>query len=190
MNVALGVPRIAGPAATADTRPLLAGFLAVQFFLGYEWLMSGLSKIMADNFPGTLAGTLSDSMQDQTGWYKDFVDGVVIPNAQTFGYLVMIGEVAVGVTLIATALVWLVRWSRMSLNQRSLLLGIIALTTIVGAFMSLNFHLAMGATAPWMISPDPNDQGVDLDSLMVMVQLAFAAVALVYLVRLRRHVDA
>ena len=153
--------------------------------------MSGLSKILADNFPGTLAGTLSDSTQDQTGWYKDFIDGFVIPNAQTFGYLVMIGELAMGgATLIATALVWLVRWSRMSLNQRSLLLEIVAFTAIIGAFMSLNFHLAMGATAPWMISPDPNDQGVDLDSLMVMAQLAFAAVALVYLVRLRRHVDA
>lgn len=51
--------------------------------------------------------------------------------------------------------------------------------------LSLNFHLAMGAAAPWVISADPNDQGVDLDSLMTMLQAALAVVSLAYLVRLR-----
>jgi len=187
MHLALGFPRVVIPAAPADTRPLVAGCLSVQFFLGYEWLMSGLAKVTADNFPGGLAATLSDTTKDQSGWYESFIDGVVIPNGPSFGYLVMIGELSVGVALIAAALVWLVRWKRLGSTQRTVLLGIVALTGIVGAFMSVNYHLAMGATAPWIISADPSDQGVDLDSLMSMLQLVLAAVCLVYLVSLRHR---
>jgi len=187
MQVAQGFSRTSGPMVTSDTRPLLAGFLAVQFFLGYEWLMSGLSKLAADNFPGSLAGTLADATKDQSGWYKSFVDGVVLTNGPLFGSLVMIGELAVGVTLIVAALTWLVLWSDLSLTSRSVLLTIIVLAGIVGAFMSLNFHLAMGADAPWVISADPNDQGVDLDSLMTLLQVVLAVVSLTYLVRIRRY---
>jgi thiosulfate dehydrogenase [quinone] large subunit len=175
------------PAVPAETRPLLAGFIAVQLIVGYEWLMSGLAKVMADNFPGGLAAALSDTTKDQSGWYKSFIDGVVIPNGPLFGYLVMIGEVIVGVALIAAPLAWLRRGTRLGSRERTVLVGIVALTSIVGAFMSLNYHLAMGATAPWIISADPYDQGVDLDSLMAMLQLVIAAVCLVYLVRLRHR---
>ncbi len=52
--------------------------------------------------------------------------------------------------------------------------------------MSLNFHLAMGANPPWLISPDPNDQGVDLDSLMVVMQLVLVGASVRYLVSIRR----
>ena len=54
------------------------------------------------------------------------------------------------------------------------------------SFMSLNFHLAMGANPPWLISPDPNDQGVDLDSLMVVMQLVLVGASVRYLVSIRR----
>ena len=84
------------------------------------------------------------------------------------------------------AIVWLTWWSQLSARERTMLLGAVALAAVVGSFMSLNFHLAMGATAPWVISPDPNDQGVDLDSLMAIMQLVLAAASLRYLVSLRQ----
>ncbi len=161
--------RLRVPHATEDARPLVAGFLALQFFLGYEWLMSGLSKAAAGDFAGGLAGTLQDMTRDQGGWYKAFIDSVVVPNGQLFGALVMGGELVLGVVLVGAAVIWLTRWQRMSLSARTALLLGIAVGAAVGSFMSLNFHLAMGATPPWLISPDPNDQGVDLDSLMVVM---------------------
>jgi uncharacterized membrane protein YphA (DoxX/SURF4 family) len=182
---ALSMPRSMRTTVATEVRPLLAGFLAIQFLIGYEWLMSGLSKINAGSFPQSLAGTLSDATNGQTGWYKSFIDGVVIPNGELFGYLVMVGELAVGVALVAAALIGLVRWGHLTSIQHVVLLGVIALSCVVGAFMSANFHLVMGANAPWTISPDPNDQGVDLDSLMVMLQLV-VVVASVYLLRQRR----
>jgi uncharacterized membrane protein YphA (DoxX/SURF4 family) len=53
------------PAVSIHPEPLIAGFLGVQFFLGYEWLMSGLSKLLAGDFASGLAATLSDMTKDQ-----------------------------------------------------------------------------------------------------------------------------
>jgi uncharacterized membrane protein YphA (DoxX/SURF4 family) len=182
------IRRSGAPAVSIHPEPLIAGFLGVQFFLGYEWLMSGLSKVVAGDFASGLAATLSDMTRDQSGWYKSFVDGVVIPNGRLFGNLVMVGEIGLGIVMVVAAIVWLTRWSQLSVGGRTILLGAVAIAAVVGSFMSLNFHLAMGATAPWVISPDPNDQGVDLDSLMAAMQLVLAAASLRYLVSLR-HAD-
>jgi hypothetical protein len=179
------------PALTAaeGVRLLVWGFFGVQFFLGYEWLMSGLSKALAGDFASSLAGTLSDMTKDQTGWYKSFIDGVVIPNGPVFGYLVMLGELSVGTVLIVTSVIWFLRWSDMGSRNRAFLLTLVAFVGLVGASMSLNFHLAMGANPPWMISPNPNDQGVDLDSLLAILQLVLATACLGYLIVLRRRAD-
>lgn len=171
---------------SADMRLLAKGFFGLQFLVGYEWLMSGLSKALAGNFASGLAGTLADMTKDQTGWYKSFVDGLAIPNGTLFGYLVMAGEVSVGLVLIATALAAIGAWTRLDLRLRTGLLGLVAGAALIGTFMSLNFHLAMGATAPWAISPDPNDQGVDLDSLMMIMQVVLASASIGAIVWLRR----
>ena len=64
--------------------------------------------------------------------------------------------------------------------------GILVAAALIGTFMSLNFHMAMGATAPWAISPDPNDQGVDLDSLMMIMQFVLVSVSVGAIWWLRR----
>jgi hypothetical protein len=130
---------------------------------------------------------LADMTRDQTGWYKSFVDGVVIPNGQVFGTLVILGELGVGLTLVASACSWLARWPRMSRRNRTMLVAAVAVAAALGCVMSLNFHLAMGAPAPWTLSPDPYDQGVDLDSLMVVMQLVLIATSVRYLAILRRE---
>ncbi len=166
-------------------RPVLLGLLAVQVFLGYEWLMSGLAKLLDRGFAGGLADTLTDQSKDLSGPYKSFLDRIVIPNGQLFGYLVMTGELALGIVLIATALVWATRWSRIGFGSRQLLLVLIVVAGVIGIFMNVNFHLANGSTHPWLIAADPNDEGVDLDSLMPIIQLIISSVALVFLRRVR-----
>ena len=168
-----------------SARPLLVGLLAIQIFIGYEWLVSGVSKVFAGDFVSGLSGTLSDQSKDLTGWYKSFLDQVVIPNGQAFGYLVMLGELALGVILIGASLIWLISWPRLGFRARSTILVVIALAGVVAIFLNINFHLASGANHPWIIAADPNGEGVDLDSVMPVVQLAISAVAFTILRRIR-----
>lgn len=168
-----------------SARPVLLGLLAIQIFLGYEWLMSGLSKVLAGDFASGLAGTLSDQTKDMSGPYKSFVDGVVIPNGQLFGYLVMAGELALGLLLIGAALLWITRWSQMNYKGRQAVLGLIVLAGFVAIFMNINFHIAGGASHPWLIAADPNGEGVDLDSLMPIIQIIISGTAFAFLRRLR-----
>ena len=174
------------PSFEGDARPLLVGLLAVQIFLGYEWLMSGISKVIAGDFASGLASTLSDQSKDLTGWYKSFLDTLVIPNGQLFGYLVMAGELALGIVLIVASLVWLTRWSRLASRGRGIVLSLVVLAGLVAIFMNVNFHLMSGANHPWIIAADPNGEGIDLDSVMPIIQLILSAVSLRYLLALRR----
>jgi uncharacterized membrane protein YphA (DoxX/SURF4 family) len=41
-----------------NSRLPLVGFLVVVLLVGYEWFMSGLTKIVRGGFPGGLAGEL------------------------------------------------------------------------------------------------------------------------------------
>jgi uncharacterized membrane protein YphA (DoxX/SURF4 family) len=168
-----------------SARPLLAGLLAIQAFLGYEWFMSGLAKALSGDFISGIGDQLTDTSKDLSGFYKSFLDGTVIPNAQLFGYLVMIGELAIGILLIALAAVWWFRWSRLSITGQSVVLGLIVLAGVFAIFMNVNFHLANGGTHPWFIAADPFDEGVDLDSVMPLIQLAISGVAFVILRQVR-----
>ncbi len=63
----------------------LVGLLLVQFVVGYEWVLSGLTKIYRGGFPGGLADELREKSTGAPGWYRSFLDGSIIPNASTFG---------------------------------------------------------------------------------------------------------
>jgi hypothetical protein len=103
--------------------------------------------------------------------------------------MTMLGELSVGIVLILTSLLYLFRSARLGSRQRALLIALVAFASLAGAAMSLNYHLTMGANPPWVISPDPYDQGVDLDSIFVILQLIVAAVCAKYLWSLRRGTE-
>ena len=111
------------------------------------------------------------------GWYKSFLDGSIIPHASTFGYLIEIGELLVGLALIVAALVWLARWERLPDRGRLAVLATTIVASLGGIFMAVNFHLANGAPHPWLIPKSGFDEGVDLDSLLPAVQLVLLAVS-------------
>lgn len=164
------------PHLTASRIPLI-GLLLVQLLVGYEWLMSGLTKIVRGGFPSGLASELSDKSQGAAGWYKSFLDGSVIPHASTFGYLIEIGELLIGLALIVAALVWLFRWERLPEAGRLAILATTAIASFVAIFMAVNFHLANGAPHPWFIAKDGFDEGIDLDSLLPGIQLVLLGVS-------------
>ena len=164
----------------------LIGLLFVQVAIGYEWLISGLTKVIDGGFPQGLAGELRDSSTAAPTFYKSFLDDVVIPHGQVFGYLVEIGELVGGIALIAAALVWLTRWDHLPLGWQQTVLAVTAIASVVGIFMNINFHLANGGTHPWLIPPSGFDEGVDLDSLMPAIQVVLVAVSITGLRILRR----
>ena len=161
----------------AQTRIPLVGLLVVQLAIGYEWAMSGLTKIVRGGFPSGLAAELRDKSQGAASWYRSFLDSAVIPHASAWGYAIEIGELMIGLALIGAALIWLFRWERLRARaRRGVLLGVV-LASLGGVLMAVNFHLANGAPHPWLIPKSGFDEGVDLDSLLPFIQLVFAAVA-------------
>ncbi len=162
------------------------GFFVLQIALGYEWLLSGLSKVATGDFPSKLGPTLRGMAQNQTGPFKSFLDSAVIPNASLVGWLTMLGELAVGVGLIVLPIVAIASWARLSFRTRAVLLALIGLAGLGAALMSVNYHMLTGAAAPWTISSDPFAPGVDVDSILAILELASAAVCAWYLARLVR----
>src|SRR6266567_3907261 len=69
---------------TGASRIPLVGLLLVQLFVGYEWFMSGLTKIVRGGFAGGLAKELGDKSSGAAHWYKSFLDGAIIPHATVF----------------------------------------------------------------------------------------------------------
>lgn len=110
----------------------------------------------------------------------------MIPNASGWGYAIEIGELLVGLTLIAGALVWMLRWEHLRPRKRQLLLLAIAAAAVAATLMNVSFHLANASAHPWLIPADGFDEGVDLDSLMPLIQLILAGVSLTTLRSLRR----
>lgn len=164
----------------------LIGLLLIQILIGYEWFMSGVVKIVRGGFPGGLADELTEKSEGIGGWYRSFLDDAVIPNAQAFGYLIELGELLIGVALIAAALTWLLAWERLPVNGRKAVLLVTLLAAVGGVFMNVNFHLANGSAHPWLIPSDGFDEGVDLDSLLPAIQLVLAGTSARLLVALRR----
>jgi thiosulfate dehydrogenase [quinone] large subunit len=103
------------------------GMTAARVTLAALWLNSFWGKFTNSTYVGGFAATNTRfAGQTSFGWYKDFLTGTVVPNADFFAYLTMYGELLIGVAL---------------------LLGLL---THVGAFaavlMNLNFWLAAGQT--------------------------------------------
>ena len=159
--------------------------LMVQVVVGYEWLMSGLAKTLRSGFVSGFANDLRDRAPS-AHWYKSFLDGTVIPNSHFFAYLIIIGEFAVGVTFIVAAGLWLWRWERLPTRGRIAVLAATALAAVAAIFMNVNFHLANGSSHPWVLPKNGFDEGVDLDSLMPLLQFILLVVSTDLLVKLRR----
>jgi thiosulfate dehydrogenase [quinone] large subunit len=158
--------------AGSSKNPGLVALLLVQVVLGYEWLVSGLTKLVRGGFPQGLADELRDMSQGAPGWYRHFLDSVVVPHAQLFGYAIEVAEVVVGGILIGTAVAVLI--GRVAVSSR--LLGWSAIAASVAAVvMVADFELANGGGFGLSLPKDPFDEGVNLDTLLTGLQLAIGA---------------
>ena len=202
MSVDLTETTAAKPSLSTRTRPLppkgwdqlralesaIVGLLAIQLVIGWEWFNSGLTKLWRGGFATGLSSELRDKSRGVSGGPRWFLDSVVIPHGWAFGWFVLVVELAVGVSLLATAGVFLIRRHDLRFSTRQVLLVLIALASIGGILMNISFHLANGAPHPWLLPKSGFDEGVDLDSVMPLVQLAFATVAVrLFLIGRKAH---
>jgi hypothetical protein len=100
----------------------------------------------------------------------------VIPHGWAFGWFVLTAELVLGLTLIGVTAVFLAKRHELRASTRQILLGLTALASIGGILLNISFHLANGATQPWLLPKSGFDEGVGLDSLMSLIQLAFLIV--------------
>ena len=169
-------------------RPTLSmiGLLVTEIVIGYEWLISGLVKIVRGDFPAGLGEELVTKAAGMAPWYASFIKGVVIPHGSAFGYAIEIAELLAGIALIGGPLLWLFVWERLPDGARSLVLVSTIVAAIGGTFLAVNLHMANAGSHPWLLPLDANDEGIDLDSVLPAMQLLIATIHLILLGRLRR----
>jgi hypothetical protein len=183
-------------ATTAQTLPealgttswksrMLTGLLVVQIIIGFEFLWTVLVKIVRGGFVSGLGADLKDRVQAAPGWYQSLARDVIIPNATVFAYLVVIGELFVGVTMIVAAAVWLARWDRLSLGGRRTLVTLILLAALAALGMNLNYHIGNGASNPWQLPTEVFDEGADINTILALIDATILVVMAVILWSLR-----
>ncbi|GFZ33822.1 hypothetical protein CSC2_43480 [Clostridium zeae] len=106
----------------------------LRIWLGIQWIVPAIEKLKDPTWVGSksgvaITGFLKGAVAKATGehpavqgWYAAFVQNVALPNAKIFSYLVPVGELLVGISLILGA---------------ATVIGLFA-----GAFMNLNYLLA------------------------------------------------
>ncbi|MBI4065881.1 DoxX family protein [Candidatus Kaiserbacteria bacterium] len=114
-----------------DSAPL---WFIIRLYVGYEWLVAGIDKVMSPVWFGSGAGAAMNGFvngalaktvgahPDVQMWYAGFLKGAVLPNLVSWSNAIAVGEVLVGVGLIVGA--------------------VVGVAAFFGAFMNLNFMLA------------------------------------------------
>lgn len=138
----------------------------ILFVLGYEWLVSGLDKILNGNFVAGLQQQFSDALSNmQYGFYGYLVKNFFIPNSDVVGYTVEIGELALGAAFLTLA-VYAVR------GKMSPILYRVAMATgIIAALASLNLFFYQGGSF-FVSTSDPYDEGIPIDFILVLANVA------------------
>ena len=117
-------------AASLKTRQWL--FVFARVYLGVSFFFSDHGNAQ----PNELAGFLKFAIKNGYSWYQSLLNSVVVPHAATFGTLVVIAEIYVGIALV------------IGFTTR--------LASYVALFLLLNYMCAKGA-APWGPGIDQSD---------------------------------
>ena len=134
---------------------ILQGILAraalalLRVYLGLVFLMAAIPRLLGDS-TAELTGFLEGKAMERSPlFYREFLQDVVLPNAQLFGALATWGGLVVGILL---------------------MLGLLTrLSAAVALLLTLNFMLAKGA---WPWTPSSNDAAFAAMSLALLIGAA------------------
>jgi thiosulfate dehydrogenase (quinone) large subunit len=125
----------------------------IRLYIGFIWVNSFLGKIVnpawiGENKGAALSGFVSRALTKAEGprpdvqsWYAYFLENVVLPNAEIFSYLVVFGELLVGLALILGALVGIAAFFGAFMNMSFLLAGAVSINPIM-LILSIGLMLA------------------------------------------------
>ncbi|CAA9487806.1 MAG: hypothetical protein AVDCRST_MAG05-1699 [uncultured Rubrobacteraceae bacterium] len=124
------------------------GMVWVRVLVGALWLNGGIEKLLNPDFPRQFADTLEVGgfVSQAPPFFRDFMQGTVVPNAELFAQLVRAGELTVGVALILGFLTNLAAVGSVALSIPILLSGGgVRLGTGLGApeFITINVLVAL-----------------------------------------------
>ena len=136
--------------------------------IAYEWLISGLNKVLYGHFVQQMQHELIlASKEMQYSFYSAMFKQFVIPNAPLFALLVEVGEILIGVSYVIIALAIFSN----NIGKTTITIGI--WTSIISAFMVLNFFFYQGG-AMFLNTGDPFDEGIPIDFILFLMQLFIA----------------
>ncbi len=156
--------RLAPATEVSPARPLRGGLLvlaALQLVVGYQWLVSGIDKLLYAGFPDQLGQLISGvaSSDRVPAFFVTFLRTVVLPNSVAFGVAIEYGETLTGIGLLGGALLTLsapaLRRSAIGARHPVVIrtLAVLSGLTIVAAFgsltMGLTYYLLDGMPLPW-----------------------------------------
>ena len=117
-------------------------FVLARVYLGISFLFSDHGNAQ----PNELAGFLKFALKNGYGWYQNLLKSVVIPHSSTFGTLIVIAEIYVGIALV------------IGFTTR--------LASCVALFLLLNYMCAKGAL-PW-------GPGIDQSDIVLVLIILFS----------------
>src|SRR5690625_2145976 len=80
---------------------IAAAFLALlRIYIGYKWLTAGISKLQMSGFDASGFITMAAESSAAPAWWQAFLQNVAAPNAGIFSFMVLWGEILVGIALI------------------------------------------------------------------------------------------
>ena len=154
------VVEVEGPAFTrylfSNTRAGLF-WLPIRIFLGFEWAVAGWHKLSGTGWTdggASLLGYWQNAVKVPAqgsapitfDWYRSFLQFLIDIQAQSwFGWLIALGELAVGIALLVGALVGIAAFFGTTMNMSYLLAG----STSVNPIM---FALAIGLILGWRVA--------------------------------------
>ncbi|MDA8237218.1 MAG: DoxX family membrane protein [Chloroflexi bacterium] len=154
------VVNVEGPAFTrylfSNTRGGLF-WLPIRIFLGFEWLVAGWHKLTGTGWidgGSSLLGYWQNAVKVPAegsapitfDWYRSFLQLLIDNHAQGwFAWLIVIGELAVGIALLVGALVGIAAFFGVVMNMSYLLAGSTSVNPIMFAF-------AVGLMLAWRVA--------------------------------------
>lgn len=169
-----------------STRYLLA---AVQALIAWEWLASGINKLVSGTFPQTLGDALNDGIKgNPNGWYVSLLQSFVLPHSVAFGYFIEWIELIMGLLFVAGIVLLLRKQIMVGEPRHGLEIGFytaIIVAALICAFLCVNFHFWAGHGFMPGLHGSPTDEGIDLDAIIPPLSLIIAFAHYVLIAELR-----
>lgn len=112
-------------------------WLVLRLYLGYQWFTAGIGKLSNDAWIGENAGMAIKGFMggalelEIAGWYAWFIENLVLPNATVVSYMVVFGEILIGLGLIVGLLTGIAAFFGATMNMSFLLAGTVSTNPIM-----------------------------------------------------------